>query len=108
MQKEYADQHWQDISYQVGDLVLLSTKNLSFAGSKKFYSHFMVSFTAPQPMGTVAVRLELSIKLHKHHPVFHASLLCRYLPGGDGVEPLAPMIVEDVDEHESEALIAHW
>ena len=58
-------------------------------------------------MGIVAVQLELSRKLHGHHLVFHLLLLCRYLPGSDGVEPLAPVIIKDADEYKVEALITH-
>ena len=59
-------------------------------------------------MGSVAVYLELSGKLHGHHLVFHISLLLRYLPDVDRVKPTAPIIIDDMDENEVEALIAHW
>ena len=58
-------------------------------------------------MGPVAVHLKLSGKLCGHHPVFHVSLLHKYLPGGDGVNLEALLIIEDVDEYEVEALIAY-
>ena len=59
-------------------------------------------------MGPVVVHFELSRKLCGHHLVVHVLLLCRYLPGGDRVEPPAPVIIEDADECEVETLIAYW
>ena len=56
----------------------------------------------------MAVCLELSGKLHGHHPVFHVLLLHRYLLGSDQVELPEPMISEDADKYMVEALIAHW
>ena len=50
-------------------------------------------------MGPVAVCLELSRKFFGHYSVFHISLLQRYLAGGDGVEPLEPVISKDADKH---------
>ena len=58
-------------------------------------------------MRPVAVRSKLSGKLHGQYPVFHVLFLYRYLPGGDVVEPPAPVIVEDVDEYQVEAFVEY-
>ena len=56
----------------------------------------------------MVVHLELSGKLSKHHLILHVLLLLhRYLQGGDGVEPPAPVSIKDVDEFKVEALIIH-
>ena len=58
-------------------------------------------------MGPVAVCLALTGKLQGLHPVFHAFLLCRYEPGGDGVEPPPPIVVDEQEEYEVKALLVH-
>ena len=40
-------------------------------------------------------------------PVFHISLLCRYKPGGYGVEPPPPIVADEEEEYEVEALFSH-
>ena len=42
----------------------------------------------------MAVCLVLTGKLWGLHPVFHVTLLCRYKPSGDGVEPPPPIVVD--------------
>ena len=56
-------------------------------------------------VGPVAVRLAPIRKLQGLHQVFHISLLCRYDPSGDGVEPPPPIVVYGEEEYEFEALI---
>ena len=58
-------------------------------------------------VGPVAVRLVLTGKLQGLHPVFHVFLLHRYKPGGDGVEPPPPVVVDKEEEYKVEALVAH-
>ena len=47
----------------------------------------MGPFAVVASVGPVAVHLALTRKLQGLHPVFYVSLLHRYKPGGDGVEP---------------------
>ena len=54
----------------------------------------MGPFAVVALVGPVAVHLALTRKLQGLHPVFHVSLLRRYKPGGDGVEPPPPIVVE--------------
>jgi transposase InsO family protein len=68
-----ANKHRRDVSYQVGDEVMLSTANLRLAGtSRKFAARWVGPFKVKQLVGPVAVELDLpqSIKLH---PVVHVS-----------------------------------
>ena len=58
-------------------------------------------------VGQVAVHLALTGKLQGLHPIFHVSLLCRYKPSGDGVKPLPPIVVDEEEEYEVEALLSH-
>ena len=67
----------------------------------------MGPFTIAALVGPVAMCLALTGKLLGLHPVFHVSLLCRYKPGGDGVKPPPPIIVDDKEEYEVKALLSH-
>ena len=55
----------------------------------------MGPFSVVALVGPVAVHLALTGKLRGLHPVFHVSLLHRYKPGGDGVEPPPPIVVDE-------------
>ena len=46
------------------------------------------------------MHLALTRKLGGLHLVFHVSLLCRYEPGGDGVEPPPPIVMDEEEEYE--------
>ena len=76
----YANKKRRDASFKVGDLVLLSTKNLQPAGTTTF-SKFMPRFIGPSKIQAIinklAFRLDLPSTL-KLHPVFHISLLKAY------------------------------
>ena len=58
-------------------------------------------------VGPVAVRIVLTGKLWGLHLVFCVSLLRSYKPGGDGVEPPPPIVVDKEEEYEVKALITH-
>ena len=75
MQKRYYDRKHRDISYKIGDLVLLSTKNLKMEGTPgKLQRKFVGPFQVTETIGQQAYRLSLP-QDWKIHPVFHVSLL---------------------------------
>ena len=55
----------------------------------------MGPFLVTARIGQVAYRLDLKGQFTRVHPVFHVSLLRRFVAGGDGVEPPEPIEVED-------------
>ena len=65
------------MSFDVGDKVLLSTRNLNITASCKFKDNFVGPFAVQQRIGEVAYELDLSscAALRNVHPVFHVSLL---------------------------------
>ena len=65
------------MSFDVGDKVLLSTRNLNLTGSHKLKDKFVGPFVVQQRIGEVAYKLDLlsHAALRNVHPVFHVSLL---------------------------------
>jgi hypothetical protein len=77
--------------YAVGQEVLLSTKNLTFAGFKgqnarKLLPRWIGPLQVAALVGTAAVKLNL-LESMGIHPVFHVSLLKPYVHGSTGVAP---------------------
>ena len=50
-QKRYADARRRDINYNVGDLVILATKNLHLQGPRKLQDRFIGPFRVLQKIG---------------------------------------------------------
>lgn len=75
--KKQADPSLRHKAFAVGQLVYLSTKNISFKGqaTKKFSPKFIGPFQVLQTIGQVAYRLELPDSMARLHPVVHVSLL---------------------------------
>ena len=55
----------------------------------------MGPFLVTARIGEVAYCLDLKGQFTRIHPVFHVSLLCRFVAGGDRIEPPEPIEVED-------------
>ena len=52
-------------------------------------------FLVTAHIGEVAYCLDLKGRFIRVHPVFHMTLLRRFIAGGDGVEPPEPIEVKD-------------
>lgn len=80
-QKKYADQRRREINFQVGDLVLLSTKNFTLPADvhrkRKLSARYAGPYEIVDVVSKVAYRLKLPEDL-SIHPVFHVSLLKAY------------------------------
>ena len=89
-QKTLADQSRRDISYAPGQMVLLSTKNLSVkvGNCRKLLPKWVGPFAVEKMIGPAAVKLTLP-EDWKIHPVFHVSLLKPYRSDGS-VQPVIP------------------
>ena len=75
LQQKYYDKKHRDVGYKVGDLVLLSTRNLKMKGTPgKLQKRFVGPFRVTETIGEQAYRLALPDEW-KIHPVFHVSLL---------------------------------
>lgn len=86
-QKKYADARRREVVYDVGDKVLLSTKNLSLKGSKHLKDRYCGPFVVTKKIGATAYKLDLEGKgLDGIHDVFHVSLLRPYASNGFALE----------------------
>jgi transposase InsO family protein len=118
-QKAYADTHRREVSFAVGDLVYLSTKNLKLKNDnltvarQKLLPKFVGPYKVLELVGPVAVKLSLP-PTTKIHPVFHVSLLkpaqeAQHEPG-EIVPPINPPPLDWLDpdlEYEVEGVIGH-
>ena len=78
--KTQTDKHRKlEPNYQVGQMVWLSTKNLTQNVSRKFQPRFIGPFQVDKILNPVSVKLKLPEEL-KIHPTFHVSLLKPFHP----------------------------
>ena len=97
-QKRYADMHRRELSFSVGDKVLLSTANIHLrhandtSTSNKLLPRWVGPFAVLKTVGSVAYKLDLPASW-KIHPVFHVSLLKPYRSDGQ-VQPPQPLVVD--------------
>jgi Chromo (CHRromatin Organisation MOdifier) domain len=100
-QKAYADRHRREVTFKVGDQVLLSTRNIKLKnpGTKKLMPKYIGPFPITKLIGKsdasgfiahpVSVRLALPAPM-RIHPVFHVSLIKPYKSDGT-VQPPTPL-----------------
>jgi len=107
-QEKYANEKRTEELFKKGDLVLLSTANLSDAAvvvNRKFSQLFVGPYKIKEVVSTVAYRLDLPANM-KVHPVFHISRLKRYHAGPSKFttrqELSPPPVVEKGGEEEYE------
>jgi hypothetical protein len=79
-QRKWADQHRRDVTFNVGDQVLLSTENLRerMTGAPKLLERFIGPYPVKRVIAATAYELELPESM-RLHPVFHVHLLRPYV-----------------------------
>jgi hypothetical protein len=110
--KSQYDSHKKAEVFNVGDLVLLSTKNLSLKvpGAKKLTPRFVGPYRIRRVVNENAYDLELPASMGNTHPVFHISLLKPFNSQGQELPPQAQLPwtgPEDQKEYEVEAILSH-
>ena len=107
-QKAYADRTRTQVQLQVGQKVLLSTKNitLKMVGAAKLMPKFVGPFKILEQINEVAYRLELPPSMPIHN-VFHVSLLKPYHDDGKRQPPPPPALVDTELEYEVEQILLH-
>lgn len=104
-QKRFADRKRAETpDFNIGDKVMLSTKNLQLARpTRKFSERYIGPYKISDKVSNVAFKLALPSDLSRIHPVFHVSLL-RTVPDSklDGrvMQPPGPVDLEDPEVFE--------
>jgi len=98
-QKSYADKRRRDLEFSVGDCVFLKvspTKGVFRSGKKgKLSPRFIGPYEILERIGAVAYRLVLPPNLSAIHPVFHVSMLRKYMPDPSHVLEVHPVELRD-------------
>ena len=87
--------------------MLLSSKTLHLAGTRKLRARFVGPFRVMERIGKTAYRLDLRGRFKDVHNVFHVSQLRKHIPGGSSANPPEPIQVEGEEHFEVEALLQH-
>ncbi|KAL9374753.1 hypothetical protein Peur_031632 [Populus x canadensis] len=110
-QKSYADRRRRDLEFSVGDCVFLKvspTKGVFRFGKKgKLSPRFIGPYEILERVGAVAYRLALPPNLSAIHPVFHVSMLRKYMSDPSHVLEVHPIELRDdmVYEVQPEAIV---
>ena len=95
------------MSINVGDKVLLSTRNLLLKGSRHLRDRYCGPFVVTECISETAYRVDLQGKgLDGIHDVFHVSLLRPYLSNGLSTE-VPPVELDGELEYEIAAIQGH-
>ena len=109
--KKYANKRRSEVDkYKVGDLVMLSTKDLKYQivgkRTEKLIKRFVGSYKVQKIVSSNAVKLELPSTV-KIHLVVNVSRIQRYVGQVEGQrkEQLAPVIIEGEEKQEVERIL---
>ena len=85
--------------------MLLSSKKLHLAGTRKLIARFVGTFRVVERIGKTAYTLDLRGRFKDVHNVFHISQLRKHILGGSSANPPEPIQVEGEEHFEVEALL---
>ena len=109
--KKYANRKREEVNeYKVGDLVMLSTKDLKYQmvgrRTEKLTKRFVGPYKIKKIVLTNAVKLELS-SIVRIHPVVNISRIHRYIGQMEEQkrEQPAPVIIEGKEEREVKRIL---
>jgi len=112
--RKYANRKRSDVEeYKIGDLVMLSTKDLKYQmvgrRTEKLTERFVGPYKVKEVVSLNAVKLELPSTV-KIHLVVNVSRIQRCVGQVEGQkrEQLAPVIIEGVEEWEVERILNKW
>jgi len=112
--KKYANRKREEVNeYKVGDLVMLSTKDLKYQmvgrRTEKLTKRFVGPYKIKKIVLTNAVKLELS-SIVRIHPVVNISRICRYIGQVEEQKRKQPalVIIEGKEEWEVKRILNKW
>jgi hypothetical protein len=104
-QARYYDRRHTPRTYSIGDLVLLSTRNLKLRlPSRKLAPRFMGPYRIQDAVGSQAYRLRLPPQMRIHN-VFHVSLLEPWKGRDDETQEQSMPLADESDEWEVEEIL---
>ena len=105
-QKAYADVKRRDLEFEVGDRVLLNTRNIKFKGldCKKLLPRWVGPFEVLQKVGQQSYKLLLPESMGRIHPVFHVALLSKWIARGS-VRPPPVVLADGEIEYDVERIL---
>jgi Reverse transcriptase (RNA-dependent DNA polymerase)/RNase H-like domain found in reverse transcriptase/Integrase zinc binding domain/Retroviral aspartyl protease/Chromo (CHRromatin Organisation MOdifier) domain len=110
-QQQYANESRREVTFKVGDEVLLSTANLrNMERAPKLYPKFIGPYKIKKVISDVAYELDLPMTMRIHH-TFHVSKLKKYNKDDNEIferEQIirpAPIIINEEEEFEVEKII---
>ena len=87
--------------------MLLHSKTLHLAGTRKLRVRYVGPFRVLERIGKTAYRLDLRGRFNNVHNVFHMSQLKKHIPGGSSTNLPEPIQIEGEEHFEVEALLQH-
>jgi hypothetical protein len=112
-QKTQADKHRRDHTFQIGDQVMLSTKNLHFStSSRKLLPRWVGPFNIVKQIHKDTFELDLRGTFHIH-PTFHVALLKPYQENDPTIfpnrtqDPPALIIIDNEEEYHVKKILKH-
>jgi Chromo (CHRromatin Organisation MOdifier) domain len=104
---QYANTKRRDVQYEVGDWVLLSSKNLRFkVGTPKLLPRWVGPFQVLKRVGSQAYELALPARW-RIHDVFYVFNLEGYRRDGSMQPPPPAELLEGEEEYEVESIVNH-
>ena len=85
--------------------MLLSSKTLHMAGTRKLRARFVGPFRVMECIRKTAYRLDFRGRFKDVHNIFHVSQLKKHILGGSSANPPEPIQVEGEEYFEVEALL---
>ena len=112
-QKSYADPKRRDVEFQVGDYVFLKVSPMKgvmrFGKKEKLAPRYIGPFEILERIGNVAYRLALPSNMSQVHPVFHVSMLRKYISDPSLVlQPQSVEVNEDLTYEEEPVVVMNF
>ena len=98
-QRSYQDNRRRDLEFEVGDLVYLKVSPMKgvvrFGKKGKLSQRYIGPYKILKRIGSVAYEIDLPNDLAKVHPVFHVSMLRKFIGYESAIVPLNEKTIEE-------------